>query len=112
MVKIVSLIVFVLFLSEANAQDFARRQLEESPRHHEWVKVKSGDREVHCFVVFPEVSKEATVAIVIHENRGLTDWVRSFSDQLAKAGYIAVAPDMLVGLLNRLSKNQRFSFIR
>ncbi|WP_339734435.1 dienelactone hydrolase family protein [uncultured Sunxiuqinia sp.] len=108
MVKIVSLIVFVLFLSEANAQDFARRQLEASPRHHEWVKVKSGEREVHCFVVFPEVSKEATVAIVIHENRGLTDWVRSFSDQLAKAGYIAVAPDMLSDFSTDYQKTSDF----
>src|SRR5690606_10615154 len=33
--------------------------------------------------------------IVIHENRGLTDWVRSFADQLAEAGYVAFAPDLL-----------------
>ncbi len=106
--KIVSVIIFVLFLSGANAQDFARKQLDESPRHHEWVKVKSGNREVHCFVVFPEVSKEATVAIVIHENRGLTDWVRSFSDQLAAAGYIAVAPDMLSGFSLEYKKTSDF----
>lgn len=108
MKKIVSFIVFVLFLSEVKAQDFALKQLEDSPRHHEWVKVKSGDREVHCFVVFPEVSKEATVAIVIHENRGLTDWVRSFSDQLAKAGYIAVAPDLLSGFSSEYKKTSGF----
>ena len=33
--------------------------------------------------------------IVIHENRGLTDWVRGVADQLAERGVIAVAPDLL-----------------
>jgi carboxymethylenebutenolidase len=32
---------------------------------------------------------------VIHENRGLTDWVRSFADQVAGAGFLAIAPDLL-----------------
>jgi carboxymethylenebutenolidase len=35
--------------------------------------------------------------IVIHENRGLTDWVRGVADQLAEAGYLALAPDLLSG---------------
>ena len=36
--------------------------------------------------------------VVIHENQGLTDWVRSVADQLAAKGYIAVAPDLLSGM--------------
>lgn len=32
---------------------------------------------------------------VIHENRGLTDWMRSVANQLAAAGYLAIAPDLL-----------------
>lgn len=79
----------------ANAQEFAVKQLESSPRHQEWVKVPSGEREVNCFVVYPEIPEKTTVVIVIHENRGLTDWVRSFADQLAGEGYITIAPDML-----------------
>jgi dienelactone hydrolase len=31
------------------------------------------------------------------KNRGLSDWVRSFADQLAEAGNIAIAPDLLSG---------------
>jgi len=77
------------------AQEFALRQLESSPRHHEWVDVKSGNRNVHCFVVYPENHSKATAVVVIHENRGLTDWVRSFADQLAKEGFLAIAPDLL-----------------
>jgi carboxymethylenebutenolidase len=69
--------------------------LEESPRHHEWVDVKSGNRKVATFVAYPEAKEKALAVVVIHENRGLDDWARSFADQLAGAGYIAVAPDLL-----------------
>lgn len=60
--------------------------------------VKNGNRTVHSFLVFPEVKNKALAVIVIHENRGLTDWVRSVADQLAEAGYIAIAPDLLSGM--------------
>lgn len=77
------------------AQDFALKQLENSPRHHEWVEIQSGDRIIHAFVAFPEVSTNTLAVIVIHENAGLTDWVRSFSDQLAERGFLVIAPDLL-----------------
>lgn len=90
------LLLLLLFVAiPARAQEFALKQLEDSPRHHEWVTVPSGDRSVHSFVVYPEVAEYALPVIVIHENRGLSDWVRSFADQLAGAGFIAVAPDLL-----------------
>lgn len=76
----------------------AKDILEKSPRHHEWVAVKQGDREVQTFVVYPEVSDKALAVVIIHENRGLTDWVRSVADRVAAAGYIAVAPDLLSGM--------------
>lgn len=82
----------------ALAQDFAKERLNNSPRHHEWAAVKHGDRTVHCFLAFPESKDKATAVIVIHENKGLTDWVRSVADQLAEAGYIAIAPDLLSGM--------------
>ncbi|HTD66095.1 MAG TPA: dienelactone hydrolase family protein, partial [Candidatus Limnocylindria bacterium] len=80
-----------------SAQDWAKAKLEKSPRHQEWVEVKNGTRTVHSFVVYPEVKDKAAVVIVIHENKGLTDWVRSAADQFAAAGYIAIAPDLLSG---------------
>jgi carboxymethylenebutenolidase len=79
-------------------QDWAKQRLAKSPRHQEWVKVKNGNREVNSFIVFPEVNKKATAVVVIHENMGLTDWVQSLADQLAEAGYIAIAPDLLSGM--------------
>jgi carboxymethylenebutenolidase len=81
----------------ALAQDWAKQKLEKSPRHQEWVKVKNGNRVVEAFIVYPEVKNKATAVIVIHEIMGLTDWVRSVADQLAEAGYIAIAPDFLSG---------------
>ena len=88
--------IVLIFGSAASAQD-AKERLEKSRRHHEWVTVKNGDRKVACFLVFPEVKDKATAVVVIHENKGLTDWVRGVADQLAEAGYIAIAPDMLSG---------------
>lgn len=81
----------------AFAQDWAKARIEKSPRHLEWVKVKQGNREVNCFIAFPEVKDKATAVVVIHEIFGLTDWVRGVADQLAEAGYIAIAPDLLSG---------------
>src|SRR5437899_6751711 len=81
----------------SRAQDWAKARLEKSPRHLEWVKVKHGDRVVNCFIAYPEVKDKAAAVIVIHEIFGLTDWVRGVADQLAEAGYIAIAPDLLSG---------------
>jgi len=79
-------------------QDWAKERLAKSPRHREWVKIKSGNREVNSFVVYPEVSKKATAVVVIHEIFGMSDWVQQLTDELAEAGYIAIAPDLLSGM--------------
>jgi carboxymethylenebutenolidase len=73
-------------------------RLQTSPRHHEFVDIESaGGRKVKTWIVFPQVDHPATVVILIHENRGLNDWVRSLADQVAEAGFVAVAPDLLSG---------------
>lgn len=94
----VSLLALLIGTSGAGAQDWAKARLEKSPRHGEWVKVQQGKREVQAFVVYPEVKDKATAVMVIHEIFGLTDWVRGVADQLAEAGYIAIAPDLLSGM--------------
>src|SRR5436190_9583947 len=91
------LIAALAMATTTQAQDWAKARLEKSPRHLEWVKVKQGDRTVNCFIAFPEVKEKATAVVVIHEIFGLTDWVRGVADQLAEAGYIAIAPDLLSG---------------
>jgi carboxymethylenebutenolidase len=82
----------------APGQEWAKQRADKSPRRKEWVSVKSGDRTVNAFLAYPEAKVKATSVVVIHELMGLTDWVRSLADQLAEAGYIAIAPDLLSGL--------------
>ena len=77
--------------------DWPKAKLEKSPRHQEWVTIKHGDRSLQAFVVYPEVKEKAPVVIVIHEIFGLSNWARSMADDLAAAGYIAIAPDLLSG---------------
>src|SRR4051812_3299349 len=92
--------LIALVFATASAQevkDFGKDRLNSSPRHGEWVDLKSGDRTIKAFVVYPERKDKAPVVIVIHEIFGLTDWVRSLCDELAEAGVIAIAPDLLSG---------------
>ncbi|HEX3144616.1 MAG TPA: dienelactone hydrolase family protein, partial [Pyrinomonadaceae bacterium] len=59
---------------------------------------KNGTREVNSFIVYPENKKTATAVIVIHEIFGMSDWVQQMADEIAEAGYIAIAPDLLSGM--------------
>jgi carboxymethylenebutenolidase len=77
---------------------WAKQALEKSPRHREWVNVKNGDRTVSAFVVYPEVKAKAPAVVVIHEIFGMSDWVQLLADELAAAGVIAIAPDLLSGM--------------
>ena len=92
-----TLVFNLLVLRQVSAQEWATAALEKSPRHGEWIEVRQGERTLRCFVVFPEVKGKAPAVIVIHEIFGLTDWARSLADQLAAAGYIAIAPDLISG---------------
>jgi carboxymethylenebutenolidase len=93
-----ALVVTVLLAQAAWAQDWARAPLEKSPRHREWVTVKHDGRQVETFVVYPESKAKTPVVLIIHEIFGMSDWVQDLADQVAAAGYIAVAPDLLSGM--------------
>lgn len=82
----------------APATNWAKEAVDRSPRHREWVNVKAGDRTVSAFVVYPEVKGKATSVVVIHEIFGMNDWVQMEADELAAAGYIAIAPALLSGM--------------
>ena len=73
-------------------------RLETTPRHNEWVEVVPEGRRIQTYVAYPEISAKAPAIILIHENRGLTDWERTVADRLAENGFIAIAPDMLSGM--------------
>jgi carboxymethylenebutenolidase len=96
--KSIVLLSALALASTASAQDWAKAKINASPRHREWVVVKNGNRSVQCFVVYPEVKDKAPVVLLIHEIFGLSDWARDAADQVAAAGYIAIAPDLVSGL--------------
>jgi carboxymethylenebutenolidase len=98
MKRIITLLAVFTLVTTITAQDWAKARLEKSPRHIEWVNVKNGERTIKSSIAFPELKEKATAVVVIHEIFGLTDWVRSVTDQLAEAGYIAIAPDLLSGM--------------
>ncbi|HSF38212.1 MAG TPA: dienelactone hydrolase family protein, partial [Thermoanaerobaculia bacterium] len=78
----------------------AKAALEKSPRHGEWVDIKlpGGGTPIRTYVVYPERKEKAGVVIVIQEIYGLSDWLRGVADQLARDGFIAVAPDLISGM--------------
>src|ERR1700751_2375601 len=96
--RFASLIFVLLSAQVLFAQDYARKRVDASPRHHEWVSIKYGDRTVEAFVVYPESKDKRPVVLVIHTIAGFIDWIESVSDQLAENGYIAIAPDLLSGM--------------
>ncbi|HEX7149928.1 MAG TPA: dienelactone hydrolase family protein [Thermoanaerobaculia bacterium] len=74
-------------------------RLENTPRHDEWVRIDRGSgRTLHAYVTYPESATKAPAVLLIHENRGLTDWVRTVADKLSENGYLVIAPDMLSGM--------------
>src|SRR3979409_2174147 len=83
-----AVLVSSLVTLPAVAQDWAKQDLDKSPRHQEWVDVKRGDRVLKVFVVHPEAKGKRPAFVIIHENMGLTDWVRDLADQVAATGYI------------------------
>jgi carboxymethylenebutenolidase len=93
----VALLLLSLATTPIHAQDWAKTRLEASPRHHEYVALKHGDRTVQAFVVYPEVKTKAPVVILIHEIFGLADWPKEMADELAAKGFIVIAPDLLSG---------------
>lgn len=80
-------------------EDAARAILEKSPRHGEWIDVpyNAGKTPLRTWIVYPERKDNAPVIVIIHEIFGLSDWIRGVADQLAKEGFIAVAPDFISG---------------
>jgi carboxymethylenebutenolidase len=96
--KYFSLVLVFVAAHAAFAQDWAKDALQKSPRHREWVTVKHDGRSVETFVAYPESKGKTPVVVVIHEIFGMTDWVQELTDEIAAAGYIAAAPDLLSGM--------------
>jgi carboxymethylenebutenolidase len=76
----------------------ANERLAASPRQAEWVTIRVDEDSVRAWVVYPARRANAPVVVAIHDNRGMSNWIRAVADQLAADGFIAIAPDMLTML--------------
>jgi carboxymethylenebutenolidase len=63
--------------------------------HAEYVKYLSGKDTITAYIAYPERPTPAPAVIVIHEIFGMSDFVRQTTEQLAKDGFVAIAPDLL-----------------
>src|SRR5713226_4712492 len=90
------------------SQPWARERIAKSARHSEWVTIKHDGRSVETLVVYPESKEKCPVVLVIHEIFGLSDWAQELADEVAAAGYIAVAPDLLSGMAPNAGRTKDF----
>ena len=63
--------------------------------HAEYVKFLSGKDTITAYLVYPERRDRAPAVVVIHEIFGMSDFIRQTTEQLAKDGFVAIAPDLL-----------------
>jgi carboxymethylenebutenolidase len=68
---------------------------EEATPGFETVSYDSGGVQVHALLAKPEGTGKHPAVIVIHDSQGLTDEFRDIARQLAAAGFVAMAPDLL-----------------
>src|SRR5579859_6678161 len=102
--------IALLFTAQFTAaQDWAIEMLAKSPRHREWVTVKHNGRDVDTLIAYPETKDKRPVVLVIHEIFGLSDWAQELADEVAAAGYIAVAPDLLSGMAANGGRTRDFN---
>jgi carboxymethylenebutenolidase len=78
----------------------AEKTANTSPRRNEWIDVPmpGTNVKIHTWVVYPEGTQPAGTVLVLHGASGISDWIRSVADQLAKEGLIALALDLSSGL--------------
>src|SRR5881396_220598 len=63
--------------------------------HAEYVKYPSGKDTITGYLAYPERKDPAPGVVVIHEIFGMSDFIRQTTEQLAKDGFVAIAPDLL-----------------
>jgi carboxymethylenebutenolidase len=73
----------------------AHRRLPPPDIHAEYVRIPSGKDTLTAYLAYPERANPAPGVIVIHEIFGMSDFIRQTTEQLAKDGFVAIAPDLL-----------------
>jgi carboxymethylenebutenolidase len=65
---------------------------------YETVPSPAGNTEIRGYLARPAKGKKFPAVLVIHENRGLNPYIEDVARRLAKAGYMAFAPDGLTSV--------------
>ncbi len=65
---------------------------------YETVDSPAGNGSIKGYLAKPAKGKKFPVVLVIHENRGLNPYIEDVARRLAKAGYMAFAPDGLTSV--------------
>src|SRR5881396_1406423 len=92
---VVGLASGLLLVSYLHHPPPASTSLHHPDIHAEYVKYPSGRDTITAYLAYPERKDRAPAVVVIHEIFGMSDFVRSTTEQLAKDGFVALAPDLL-----------------
>src|SRR5437660_3755803 len=92
---VVGLASGLLLVSYLHHPPPASTSLHHPDIHAEYVKYPSGKDTITAYLAYPERKDPAPGVVVIHEIFGLSDWIRQTTEQLAKDGFVALAPDLL-----------------
>ncbi len=65
---------------------------------YETVPSPAGNGSIKGYLARPAKGKKFPAVLVIHENRGLNPYIEDVARRLAKAGYMAFAPDGLTSV--------------
>jgi carboxymethylenebutenolidase len=60
-----------------------------------YVKYASGTDSITAYIAYPSRADPAPAVLVIHEDLGMSDFVRDATQRLAQNGYVVIAPDLL-----------------
>jgi carboxymethylenebutenolidase len=69
--------------------------LDRPDVHSEYVKFPSGRDTITAYLAYPERKDRAPAVVVIHEIFGMSGFIRQTAEQLARDGFVAIAPDLL-----------------
>jgi len=90
-----TILVSVGLIATRSPSSAALHRLSPPDIHAEYVKYLSGKDTITAYLAYPERPTPAPAVIVIHEIFGLSDFIRATTEQLAKDGFVAIAPDLL-----------------
>lgn len=61
------------------------------------ITIPSGKETIKAYIAIPEKEGKHPAVVVVHEWWGLNDQIKGAADRLAKAGYVAIVPDLYRG---------------